>query len=126
MVQTGAVSAQHAPSRIKPQLGQVPENNSKPPRSEYWAVLHERVSWSNLANDPNRLSPESTLGAVDSDSRLIGLADVLARKAARNDINNSAPRAAVKGSHVRPNGESFENSIVLPLRKNGCCVSINF
>jgi hypothetical protein len=41
----------------------------------------------------------------------------LARKAPRNHINNSSPRLSIKSSHIIPNRESFETSVVLPCDK---------
>jgi hypothetical protein len=54
----GMDCAQHTPSRIKPHLGQVPENDVEPPSSESWGVFHEHVAGSNLANDPSKLTPK--------------------------------------------------------------------
>jgi len=48
----------------------------------------------------------------------------LAGEAARYDVNTPAPRLSVKTSHVTPNGERREKSVVLPLRENGCGVGI--
>jgi hypothetical protein len=42
----------------------------------------------------------------------------LAREASRNHINNSSPRFTVKSSHVIPNRERRETSVVLPCDKN--------
>jgi hypothetical protein len=48
--------------------------------------------------------------------------DVLARKPARNNINNSSPRGSVKGLHVIPYRERFQNLIVLSGGKYACGV----
>jgi hypothetical protein len=45
-------SSEHAPSRIEPHRGQIPENTSESARSEDWAVLHEDVLRSYLTDDP--------------------------------------------------------------------------
>src|SRR5690606_31005572 len=97
----GMDSAEHAPARIIPQRGQVPENSSETPGNEHWTVFHEDVSRSYLVNDSGHLTPEARALAVDACS-LSGGADVLTGKAARNDINAASPRSAVKGSHVIP------------------------
>jgi len=55
----GMVSAQHSPARIIPHLGQIPENNSKPPSSEHWRVLHENVARSYFANDAGHVLPQA-------------------------------------------------------------------
>lgn len=59
MGSAGMVRSEHSPFRIVPQRGQVPENNVKSPRSEYWAVLHEHVARSYLANDPRHVFPHA-------------------------------------------------------------------
>jgi hypothetical protein len=51
-------------------------------------------------------------------------ADVLARKTARNHINKTSPRSAVKTRNVRPNRENRQASIGLALRQNGSAVGI--
>jgi hypothetical protein len=118
MRSAGVGCTDDSPSRIKPHLGQVSEYTTKPSRSEHWRVLHERESWSYFANDSGHFHPESGFLTFDP-CTLAGRADVLAGKAARNDINTSLPRSSVKGFNVRPNGEWLEKSIVLSLDKNG-------
>jgi hypothetical protein len=106
------VRSEHCPFRIIPEFGQVSKNASKPSSSERWGVFHERESRSYLANDPRHVSPKARAGAIDS-SPLAGEADVLTGKAARNDVNMASPRAAVKGSHVIPDRERREGSVIL-------------
>jgi len=53
------VRAQNSPFRSEPHLGQVSEYGSESPSSKNWAVLHECVAGSNLANDAGHLFPES-------------------------------------------------------------------
>lgn len=118
-------SSQHSPPCIKPHRGQVSKHGSESSKSEHWAVLHENESRSNLANDPGHFAPEARAFAVKS-RPLSGAADVLARKPARNHVNNSAPRLSVKTAHVSPNWERFKASIVLPLCQNLCGVGITF
>jgi hypothetical protein len=113
------------PFRIEPQRGQVSKNSSESPRSEHWAVFHFDSDGLYLANNPNHVGPQPTSLAIDAGSGSSS-ADVLAGKAARYDVNNSSPRSAVKSRNVRPNWESFENSIVLSLRQNLCGVSVTF
>ena len=120
---TGVNSAQHTPSRIVPQRGQVSENTSKPARSEDWGVLHEHVSRSYFANDPSHVRPHPGSLAVDARA-LAGSADVLAREAARHDVNSAAPRSSVKGLHVIPDGKDGQVSVVLPGDQNACGVSV--
>jgi hypothetical protein len=71
------------------------------------------------------MGPEAASRAVDARAFSCS-ADVLAWEAARYDVNNSSPRAAVKTCDVRPNRERSECSIVLSLRQNLCGVGITF
>jgi len=104
--------SEHSPLRIVPHRGQVSEYNSKSPRSEYWAVLHEDVSWSYLANDPRHVRPHPTALSCDACS-LSGCADILAREAPRYHVNKAAPRSSVKGLNVIPYRERREKAFIL-------------
>lgn len=57
MRRAGMVSSEHAPDRIIPQRGHLPENSIKSPRSENWAVFHEDESGQNLANGSEHFAP---------------------------------------------------------------------
>jgi hypothetical protein len=116
-------SSEHTPFCIIPQRGQVSENSSKPARSEHWAVFHERVSRSNLANNPCELRPQATSLAVDA-CAFSCRADILAWEAARNHVNNPAPRSTVKGANVVPNRERREKSVVLAGAQNSSGVGV--
>jgi hypothetical protein len=113
--------SQHSPSRIEPQLGQVPKNSgeSGPPENKQpCAVLHFNSTGSNFANDASHLAPQPGSLAVKAVSVLglavgIGDAGVLAREASSHHVNNAAPWSAVKGPHVIPNRERRECSVVL-------------
>jgi hypothetical protein len=119
-------SAQHSPSRIIPQRGQVAENTSKPARSEDWGVFHEHVARSHLANDSRLFFPQAASCPVDSFSGAVRGADILTRESARDDIHQSTPRLAVKGSHVVPDWERFEASIVLSGEQHAPGILVNF
>ena len=114
-------SSQHSPSRIKPHLGQVTEDDVNSPNKESCDVLHEDVARFNFANDAGHFLPQPAPRAFDA-FLLAAVADVLARKAARYQVNKASPRSAVKTAHVRPNRESWEGSIGLSLRENLCGV----
>jgi len=106
------VRSEHSPFRIVPQRGQVPENDVKSPRSEYWAVLHEHVSGSYLANDPRHVFPHP--GSLPGDAcTFSGGADVLARESSRYHVNKAAPWLSVKGLNVIPNRERREKAFIL-------------
>jgi hypothetical protein len=78
-----------------------------------------------LANDARHVEPEAASLAIESGA-FAGGADVLAGKAARNDVNTAMPWPSVKSRNVRPNWERSEDSIVLSLRQNLCGVGITF
>jgi hypothetical protein len=71
-----------------------------------------------LANDPGHLGPQSASLSVKSVT-FSGNADVLAREASGNNIDVSAPRLPVEGSHVIPDGEGGEHSVPLPCEQDG-------
>jgi hypothetical protein len=121
----GVFSGHNSPSRIIPHLGQVSENASKPSRSEHWRIFHERESWLYFANDSRHFHPES--GALTFESGTFSCtADVLTGKAARYDVNNSAPWSTVKSSNVVPYRESRQASVVLPSHEDPSCVVVEF
>jgi hypothetical protein len=101
----GVGSSQHTPFRIIPQRGQVSENDSKPPRSEHWAVLHKRESRSYLANDAGHVSPHSRPFAVNP-CALARCGYVLTRETAAHDIDATAPRQSIERLNVIPDRES--------------------
>ena len=108
----GMVRSEHSPFRIVPHRGQVPENNVKSPRSEYWTVLHEHVSGSYLANDPRHVFPHP--GSLPGDACAFpGCANVLAWEAPRYHVNKAAPWLSVKGLNVIPNRERREKAFIL-------------
>jgi hypothetical protein len=104
--------AKHVPFRIVPERGQVTQNPAKSKPGKFRGILHERVSWSNLANDSRHVSPHSRPLAVDS-CALSGCADVLAWKSAGDDINPTEPWLAVECLHVVPNWETRQDSVSL-------------
>lgn len=118
-------SSQHCPPAVIPERGQVTEDSSESPSNESWAVFHVDEAGSNLAHDARHVGPHAAAGAVNA-CAFAGNADVLAREASRNHVNNASPRPAVKTAHVRPNRERSEGSIVLSLRQNLCGVGITF
>jgi hypothetical protein len=122
---TNVGSSQHRPAAVIPERGQVTDDSPESPSNERWAVFHERESWSNLANDAGHFSPQSTALAVDA-CALSGDADVLAGKPARNNVNTSAPRSAVKGANVIPNRERREHSVILSGEQNARGVGVVF
>lgn len=110
-------SSQHSPPAVIPERGQVTENSSEPPSNEGWAVFHEDEAGSNFAHDPRHVSPHPAALAVNAGA-LAGNADILAREATRNHVNNSAPRVSVKGPNVIPNRAGREKAVILSGGKN--------
>lgn len=116
-------SSQHCPAAVIPERGQITEHSSESPSNEGWAVLHERETGSNFANDPGHFRPQSAALAVDTDA-LSGNTDVLAGKSARNHVNTASPRSSVKSSNVIPDRERREPSIILPGEQNACGIGV--
>jgi hypothetical protein len=109
----GVARSHNSPSCIEPHRGKVKQDQSKPSSHKHRAVFHPHEAGSNFTNNPRHLSPESRAGTTDPGA-LAGGANVLAWEPARNHVNNSAPRLAVKGSHVIPDREGRKASVVLP------------
>jgi hypothetical protein len=125
VIESGVVRSQHAPFRIEPHLGQIPKNSVKPPKSEHWAVLHKCASWSYLANDPLKFSPESASLPVETVAGSC-CADVLARKPSRYHVNNSSPWLSVEGTNIIPNGERWKVSFILSLHESSGAKGVDF
>jgi hypothetical protein len=66
-----------------------------------------------LANDPGHFGPQSASFAVEAVT-FPGNADVLAGESSGNDIDVSAPRLSVEGSHVVPHREWRQHPVSLP------------
>jgi hypothetical protein len=118
-------SSQDSPSRRIPHRGQVSENHSESPRSEYWRVFHKRISGAYFTDDSCHFHPESAFVSFDSSS-FPCCTDVLTGKSARYHVDKSPPRLPVKGANVIPNRERGEKSVILPLHKYACGVGLAF
>jgi len=70
-------SSQHCPAAVIPERGQITEHSSESPSKERWAVFHENVAGSNLANDARHVGPHAASLAVNAGA-FAGHADVLA------------------------------------------------
>jgi hypothetical protein len=91
-----------SPFRIVPLRGKPSENNSSRGKSKHTGyVFNKDPSGLNFANDAEILKPESAMFAVDS-FLPSGDTEIGAGKSANDSIHFSTPRAAVKGSNVRP------------------------
>lgn len=121
---SGVGSGYNSPARIKPQRGKVRNDSVPSSNNKHWAVLNECVAGSYFAKDPGELAPQAAPLALEPVSPP-GATDVLAGKPARYDVNNSAPRSAVKGSHVIPDGKRFQEPVVLSLHKYACAVGVD-
>jgi hypothetical protein len=115
--------SQHHPSRIVPERGKVTEDDGKSSTNKQWAVFHENVSRSNLADNSRHLSPQSAALSIDAETAS-GAANVLARESSRNHVNSSSPRSPVKGSHVIPNWERRKCAVVLTGHEYACGVGV--
>jgi hypothetical protein len=122
---TGIDSSQHSPSRIIPHRGQVSAYASESSSSESWGVFHEHEARSHLANGSCHLGPESAALSVESFAGS-GDADVLARKAASDDIHHATPRLSVEGADVVPDRERRERAVVLTGAEHASGVVVDF
>lgn len=104
--------SQHIPRRIIPERGQLTEHDAESANSEVWAILHERVSGSNFANDASELRPETAALAGDPGA-FARARDVLAGEPARDDVDMPAPGPAIEGADVIPDGKGREESVPL-------------
>ena len=118
--------SEHAPFRIEPHAGQVPENDVNASNKQGPNVLHEDEPGSHLANDPRVLTPQPGARPVDDSGAAPGAADVLAGESANDEIHASAPRATIEGADVRPDRrliqptvrharDQYRRSVSLPL-----------
>jgi len=118
-------SAQSDPCRIIPERPKIGEDDVQSSTNERWRVFHEDESRSNIANNTSELPPESgTLSGQPESSS--GNGDILAREAARNDVNNSSPWLCVKRANVIPDRERTKESVVLSLSQDRSGISISF
>jgi len=132
----GVGSGNDSPCRIVPHFGQVSENDSKPPRSESWAVFHEREPGLYLANDPGELGPESAAlssdpGAFSGGGNVLAWetaadAEVIPDDAASLDESGGVGIVGAEGLHVVPNRESRYASVNLPLQQNSSGIFFDF
>jgi hypothetical protein len=107
------------PLCIVPERGQVPENSVEPSASECGNVLHEHVTGSKLANNSGVFNPETRARAFLDAGALAGDADVLARKAATDEINGfekPPPNGSdiVESLNARPTRSQNPSRIFVP------------
>jgi hypothetical protein len=129
MRSSGIVRAEHSPSHIEPQAGQVTEDGSEVARGKKpWDVLQQREARSYSAKDCGGLGPE-VAGVVGSGS-LAGDGEGLAGEAARNHVRNAAialgRSAGEKVAHVTEDGGRIKNAIRDARRENRLAVGLDF
>jgi hypothetical protein len=105
-------SAHNSPPRIIPHRGKVSSDSGSPENSKSWRVFHEYEAWSHFANDAGHLFPESAFCAIKSFACPCH-ADVLARESASDDVHQSTPWLSIEGSHIVPDREGIEASVIL-------------
>jgi hypothetical protein len=108
-----------------PHRGKISNNSVESEKSKVWRVFNENVSWQNFADDSLKFTPQPRTRTVESSLRPID-GDVLARKPARNHVNNSAPRSAVKGANIIPDRERLENAFILSSAQYASGVGVDF
>ena len=124
MRSTGIVRSHNSPLRIVPQRGKVREYSVKPPRSEHWAVLHEREPGLYLANDPGHFGPQSRVLAFDACSFSCN-GNVGAWEPSADNIDDTSPLVSVKRCNVIENREPWKHTVRLPLGKDLLAIVID-
>jgi hypothetical protein len=74
------------PFRVIPERGQISKYGFDSAKSECCDVFDNHISRSNFANDSREVMPQAGPGACNTSPKT-GAADVLARKAAADDVN---------------------------------------
>jgi hypothetical protein len=117
-------SAQHSPSRIKPESGQV----SEPPFEAIGMsksapdIFQQDAVRSYFANDPRHVRPE--IAVVVGPALLAGVGVGLARESSSDEIHRSAPRAAVEGAEIVPDKSLIQNLFLHPRHESGRCKAV--
>lgn len=101
MRRTSGGSRYAMPLRIKPDLGQRPENNVQPPSKQRCHVLQHNDSRSELSNHANGLEKQSASLTRKSCPKS-GVGNILAGEAAADDIDSPFAFGWWKGSNVVP------------------------
>jgi hypothetical protein len=79
----------------------------------------------NFANNSTHLPPKAASRTIKTVGVWVGLANVLAGESAAHNVNESAPRLAVKGSHVIPDWELGQDAVALSLQQDFPAVRFN-
>jgi len=122
--QSVLATAKQSPSCIHPHAGKVCNDSVESSNSKHWRVFNECEAGSYFANDSPHFSPKAGTLAAQS-SALSGAANVLTREPSAHNVNESAPRLAVEGSHVIPDGKLGQNAIALSLQEDFAAVRFN-
>lgn len=87
-------------------------------------ILEEADPRSDLVNDPGDVGPE--VAHVVCPGALASQREGLAGVAAREDIHNSAPRAAVEGFEITPNRRVIQGFLLYARHQESCRVGFSF
>ena len=110
MRRTNGGSRHSIPDRVIPERGKVSEYSGESSPTKSPDVLHDRVAWSNVANDSRILSPQAGSLTVQAGT-LAREADVLAGEAAADALDGS--------DAIGPKPGSVKFTNVLELRHAG-------
>jgi hypothetical protein len=92
-------SGNDLPFRVIPARGQITDDSIQSEAKQSATVLHDDVSGSNLANDPVVFGPQPASLAVDP-GPLPGVADVLAREPAADEVGTLGEHVGAQGADV--------------------------
>ena len=110
---------------MKPHSGKVAKDSVPSSKSKVCGVFNEGESGPNFAKHSGEMEPQTATFTFDA-LATAGGADVLAREASRNHVNNSSPWSPVEGLHVVPDGKGVENSVVLPGHEDAPAILVDF
>lgn len=94
-----------------------------PMSKESWDVFQEDVARSYFANHPKGIRPEVTFVGVAQS--LSCDTPGLTRESCGDEINVSTPALPVKGPHIVPDGEGWEEAVPLPLDEDPLAVGVD-
>ena len=117
MRRTDIVRSEHTPLRIEPERGKVPEHGVKSQGKVAWDVLEEDQRRGDLVDDPSDVRPE--VARVGFSGAVAGDGERLARVARRDEIHDSAPRAAVEGREIVPDRRAIQGRVFHPGHEDG-------
>lgn len=111
------VRSEHTPLRIEPEVGKVGQDGVKSQGKVPWYVLEEDQRRLDLVDDPSNVRPE--VPRVGLSGAVAGDGERLARVSRRDEIHDSAPRAAIEGREIVPDRRAIQGRVFHPGHEDG-------